>query len=203
MTAAKLAPGVRRALAYCFATGDFPKGIHLATWSAAHNLATRADYLATGRFYVLKAEALAAIQREPLYLATRAILALGFSRDRSGRKRTSHSVEFAHKAGDSLEAFACRGGDGWIWLRRSSVPYQVTMRLSAASLAAYAEPGATVTAERLASGWRIAWPVWAGVAMDAAADRFDESDAMTWHASGRSPIDYAAHAIRKALGDVE
>lgn len=170
MTAAEK-PAVRRALAHCFATGDFPKGIHLDTWSRAHSLCTRSDYLATGRFYVLKAEALAAIQREPLYLATRAILALGFRREVAGRKSTSHSVAFAHKAADRLEAFACRGGDGWIWLRRDSVPYQVTMRLSALSLAAYAEPGATVTAERIAAGWRIAWPVWVGVAMEAAAGR--------------------------------
>lgn len=200
-----MSPAVRRALAHCYVTGRLPAYIHLTTWSAAQDCLGPMNSSAC---YRVAAEHLASVRAEPLAVASDFLAGCGFTwRNRLTGKRAwgSDSLGFEHGADDSLEAYATRHGNGWIWLRRKSVPFQVSLHYSAESIAAYQRVADGVTSERIAAGWRVAWPIWIGVVQHLlGAERahwLDESAAMGWHAAGRDPIAYAVAAVRKAYGD--
>lgn len=126
---------VKLALAYCYATGELPSGLHLATWSAAHELCTFIDdlneRLKDGRSYCLSEEALVAIAEHPLKLATDWLRARGFKADQQ-RRRTSHYVNFAHPRQPELEATAYRSGGANVTIRHDGVPFVTVLKLEEA-----------------------------------------------------------------------
>lgn len=186
---------VRRTLAYLHVTGAFPSHIRLETWSKAQECIELVPYRAYGvelHKQVVKPEFLAEVTSDPLAVAAAFLKACGFEADSSNApRRTSHSVAFIG-ADLALLAYAHREGDGWVWLRRKSVPYQVTLPYQAGEIATYV---------RSLAADPVPWLTWRAVAHRMAGDHYNEVQAMTWHAAKRSPIDYAAHMVRKGLGD--
>lgn len=129
-----MTPAVKLALAYCYARGELPKGIHLGTWSAAHAHCVLIEdtnaRIRSGRMYELSAEALEAIAGHPLKLACDALAALGFKPSRAGRN-TAHYVEFEHGE-RPLRALAYRSGGATITARHGEVPYRTSWPLEEA-----------------------------------------------------------------------
>ncbi|QWY83648.1 hypothetical protein [Rhizobium phage RHph_X2_26] len=100
----KVSAAVKTALAYAYATGRLPKGLHIETWSAAHKLCDTREALN----YKVEGEALALIAKHPLKLSHDFVTRRGY-RPESYQRSTSHYVTYRN--GDGHEAASYRSGD--------------------------------------------------------------------------------------------
>lgn len=128
-------PAVKLALAYAYATGELPRGIHLATWSAASALApmieSLEERLRSGRHVELTQAGLEAIAAHPLKLAADWFLARGFKPER-GKRRTSHYIAFTR---DGMRGLAYRHGGGSVTVEHGERPFVTSLSLEEAERA--------------------------------------------------------------------
>lgn len=203
-----MTPAALRAAAYTYATGSFPKGLQWRTRSALYDVAT---YTPGARkvagveigAHIINPDALDVVRAQPLAQAHDFLIGCGF-RQRWEARADRHSVPYSHRTmGD--EAHAWRDGGGSVWIKRGSVPYQVSLGFTAAQIVPYLDVAQGVTAERIAAGWRVAWPLWVGVVQALLGERwagaYDDDAARLAHSEGRDPIAYSVAAVRRALGD--
>lgn len=176
-----MSPAVRRALAYCLATGSLPKGIHLGTWSRCFDM-IEGDTLAQRP----KPEHVAEVLKDGQARAHLYLVALGFQVER-GRRRTGHYVSYTNPH-DGREALAYRGGGGSITVVRDSVPYRQSSHFTDSDVG---EALARLDESR-------AWPHWERLARLYAGACYSEGAAMSWHAAGRTAADYGA-AMRSPI----
>jgi hypothetical protein len=95
----------KTALAYMHITGEFPRGIQLATWSQINDLADRDGNMRRA----LKPEALALIDSHPFKVAHDYLTGLGF-RVIPHQRGTSHYVSYInHDNGDGATAYRAGG----------------------------------------------------------------------------------------------
>lgn len=120
-----MTPAIRRALAYVHATGDLPKHIRMATWSAVYGLTETVHSPRYGRKVV--DSALAEVALDPLALAHAYVTDLGFTVEPRKRGReTTHYVAYRHPD-HSAEALACRDGSVSIIRVNDARPYRQTL----------------------------------------------------------------------------
>lgn len=108
----------KTALAYMHITGEFPRGIQLATWSKINDLADRDRNMRRA----LKPDALALIEGHPFKVAHDYLSGLGF-KVIHGQRGTSHYVRYInHETG--AEATAYRAGGATIRPYTDKPPYR-------------------------------------------------------------------------------
>lgn len=98
-----LSNSVKTALVYTYITGNFPKNIHLDTWSRLYDLC---DGIVER---VLKPEALEYIKDHPFKVAHDYLTGLGFYVKPNHFRGTSHYVNYIHPENED-EASAYRSG---------------------------------------------------------------------------------------------
>jgi hypothetical protein len=119
----KLSPAVLRALAYCYATGYLPKGLHLDTWMKAQELI---DGEVT--HYRPKAEVMKQVVAQPMAKAHDFLTALGFVSDNNHRSSARY-VGYRHPT-LSCEALSYRSGGATIIRVNDAVPYRQSWHVS-------------------------------------------------------------------------
>lgn len=122
----KLRPTVLRALAYCYATGELPKGIHVEVWVDARGCL---DEVEGSWLKTVKPEWLEQVKAHPLAKAHDYVVSLGFKRDRFASRQTSHYVSYRHHD-YSAEALAYRTGGCTIQRINDARPFRQSLDVS-------------------------------------------------------------------------
>lgn len=202
-------PAVRTAAAFLYATGNMPKGIH---WRTRSELSDLAPFTPGARrlagldlsAHVLKAEHLDAVRSHPLAQAHDFLTGAGFHLS-NDYQREGRSVAYQSRENDD-SAHAWRDGGGSVWVKRASVPFNLSLTFTAGTVAAYLAamraPSGTP-----APGAERTWTAWAALARELVKEGHNRPDlwreevARVMFNLGKGPVAYAVFAVRSHYGD--